>query len=64
MGGKILALGIALLSIAATASAQETPSRAVISERLLAQVDPASWIPHTLKVSPDSRHVAYVAKNG
>lgn len=39
------------------------PSGRVVSERLLARVDP-SWIPHSLTVSPDSRRVAYVAQAG
>jgi hypothetical protein len=30
-----------------------------VSEKLIAKIDSSSWIPETLKVSPDSRRMAY-----
>jgi tetratricopeptide (TPR) repeat protein len=34
----------------------------IVTEKLIAQIDFSSWIPQSLKVSPDSRRVAYAAQ--
>ncbi len=36
----------------------------VISERLIVKIDPSSWIQESSKVSPDSKRVTYVAREG
>jgi len=42
-----------------------TPTREIIaSQRLIVEIDVSSWIPESLKVSPDSKRVAYVAGVG
>jgi Tol biopolymer transport system component len=39
-------------------------TKVVVSERRLAEVDPASWIPETLAVSHDNQRIAYIVRVG
>ncbi len=55
----VLCLTIFLVGMAITARGQTAPPNRVVSERLIGKIHP-SWIPESVKVSPDGRRVAYV----
>ena len=58
-----LCLSLFLLSLVLAACAKkELGQKAFLPERLIAEVDFSSWIKKSLKVSPDSKRVAYVAR--
>jgi Tol biopolymer transport system component len=50
------------ICIILTIRAGEKSSSAGISEKLIVHIEPASWVPGSFKVSPDSRRIAYVIK--
>src|SRR3990167_7388514 len=53
-----------LICIGISSHAQEKSTNRIVSERLIVQIDLSSWISESLRVSPDSRRVAYVAQVG
>ena len=60
--GVILCLVVFLVCISMSGYAEDEFS---VSEKLIAQIDSSySWKPVTLKVSPDSKRVAYSAHVG
>jgi len=63
---KLIALLFAFLLIGAGISvhAQQKETKRIVSERLIVKVDIFSVIPRSLKVSPDSKRVAYVGRKG
>ena len=67
MSKKCIVLCLAvflLICIGIAAWAGEKSLNRVVSERLIVQIDFSSWIQESLKVSPDSKHVAYGTREG
>jgi len=67
MGLKKIALFGLLFFIPITAAnAQEKlpASSKIVSERLLAETDPSSLVEDSFIISPDSRHIAYIIREG
>jgi hypothetical protein len=62
--GLWLYLAVFLVGVGIVASAQEKSSNRVVSERFIVKIDSSSWVPKSFRVSPDSKHVVYVAKVG
>ena len=62
--GISLCIFVILFCIGIEAWAGEKSPNRIVSEKLIASIDSSSWIPESLKVSPDSRRVAYVATVG
>ena len=57
-----LCLAVFFVGIGLVASAQGKSSNGVVSETFVVKIDSSSWVPKSFKVSPDSRHVVYIAK--
>jgi hypothetical protein len=59
-----LCLTVFLVSIAIAAHAEEISPKREVSERFIVQIDFSSGVIESFKLSPDCKHVAYVAKEG
>ena len=66
MSKKVIALCLAafLVCIAIVVWAQEKSLNRVVSETLVAQIDPSSFMKESFTVSPDNKRVAYAAQEG
>ncbi len=57
-------LGALLICTGLTAHAQTKPPEWLLSEKLIVTVDLSAWVKESLRVSPDSKRVAYAAQVG
>ena len=62
--GVALYLAVFLVCVGISVWSEEEYSNRVVSEKLIAQIDPSSWMRESFKVSPDSKRVAYVTQVG
>lgn len=62
--GMMFWLAVLLFHTAMAAWAEEESPKRMTTKTLIAQIDSSSWVKETFKVSPDSKHVAYVAQVG
>jgi hypothetical protein len=60
--GIVLWFTVLLFHTGMAAWAEEESSKRMTMKRLIAQIDSSSSVKETFKVSPDSRHVAWVAR--
>jgi len=59
---RALCLTIVLTCIAIIVWAQEEAGNRTVAEKLITQVDFTSWIPKSLKISPDGKRLVYGAR--
>jgi hypothetical protein len=62
-GKRMACVVVLLLCIGISSCAEEQSSSRVVSEGLIAEIDP-SWLLPSFKASPDSKHVACIAAVG
>ena len=62
--GVIIFFSFLLVFLGVIALAQERPPNHIMTTRLIDQVNFSPWVEKSFRISPDSRHTAYVAKAG